>query len=154
MQQETCYDVLGVGFGPANLAVAVALEESGFEGRVLMCERRDSSRWHPDMMIPGSDIQNSPHRDLVTPVNPRSRYSFLNFLHEHGMLLEHLNLGIEFPLRAEYAKYITWVASFFDRWVSYDTAVTELACRNTSRGPLFKVTTTRGETLWARCVIL
>lgn len=154
MDQSSCYDILGVGFGPANLALAIALEEAGFEGRVLMCERRASSQWHPEMMMPGADIQNNPHRDLITPVNPRSRYSFLNFLHEHGMLLEHLNLGIEFPLRAEYASYVQWVASFFANWVAYDAAVVRIELHATAAGPLYKVIDQRGDCRWARSAVV
>lgn len=90
------YDVVGIGFGPANLALAIALEEAGFAGSCLFLERRPSPQWQPEMLLPRSDIQNHPCRDLVTPRNPRSRYTFMNFLFENGRLFEHLNLGIEF----------------------------------------------------------
>ncbi|MGD7411917.1 ornithine monooxygenase, partial [Salmonella sp. gx-f9] len=64
------YDVVGIGFGPANLALAIALEEAGFAGSCLFLERRPSPQWQPEMLLPRSDIQNHPCRDLVTPRNP------------------------------------------------------------------------------------
>ncbi|MDB5796585.1 MAG: ornithine monooxygenase [Paucimonas sp.] len=119
-------DLLGIGFGPANLALAVMLEEAGFAGSRLFLEARPRSRWQQDMLLPGADIQNHPLRDLVTPRNPRSRYSFINYLHEQGKLFEHLNLGLEFPLRKEYADYVDWVSSFFQDQVMHDTSVTDI----------------------------
>lgn len=111
--QTSVHDLIGVGFGPANIALAVALEEMMPQVRPLFLEARDSVVWQPEMLLSGADIQNNPVRDLVTPRNPRSRYTFLNFLFEQGRLLEYLNLGLEFPLRKEYNQYITWVASHF-----------------------------------------
>lgn len=29
------YDVIGIGFGPANIALAIAMEEAQFNGRCL-----------------------------------------------------------------------------------------------------------------------
>lgn len=112
-------DVLGIGFGPANLALAIALEELAPDLSVRFIERRDGPHWQPGMLLPGSDIQNHPLRDLVTPRNPRSRYSFTNFLFENQRLYEHLNLPLHYPLRLEYAHYVKWVAQFFAHQVDY-----------------------------------
>ena len=105
-----CHDVLGIGFGPANLALAIALEEEGYDLDVHFLESRPGPSWQSAMMLDGSDIQNHPVRDLVSLRNPRSRYSFINYLFENGRLLAHLNLPVEFPLRKEYAQYVSWVA--------------------------------------------
>jgi L-ornithine N5-monooxygenase len=148
------YDVVGVGFGPANIALAIALEESVFEGRVLFLERQPSALWLPNMVLPGSDIQNHPCRDLVTPRNPRSRYTFLNFLHEHGLLFEHLNLGIEFPLRREYGQYILWASSFFSDRVRYNCNVSRLARCEMQGQQLFEVETSTGEYIFARSLVV
>ncbi|MDQ1659909.1 MAG: L-ornithine N5-monooxygenase [Cryptosporangiaceae bacterium] len=107
------HDLAGIGFGPANISLAIALEELQPAIRPVFFEARAQVAWQSEMLLPGSDIQNNPVRDLVTPRNPRSRYSFLNFLHEQGRLLEYLNLGLEFPLRKEYSQYISWVAGHF-----------------------------------------
>lgn len=148
-------DIVGIGFGPANIAMAVALEERGFDGRVVFLERRRSAEWQPEMLLEGSDIQNHPCRDLITPCNPRSRYTFLNFLHERGMLFEHLNLGIQFPLRREYTHYVAWVASHFARWVRYGSTVTSLTLTHArDGGALFRIDTADGGCWLARSVIV
>src|SRR2546426_11866031 len=103
-----CPDVLGVGFGPANVALAVAFEEMGSPLRVRFVERQLEPRWQGGMLLDRSNVQNHPCRDLVTLRNPRSRYTFLNYLFEMGRLVEHLNLPVEFPLRKEYARYVNW----------------------------------------------
>jgi L-ornithine N5-oxygenase len=153
MNQMT-FDVIGIGFGPANIALAAALEERHARHSVAFLERMGEAGWQPAMLLNGSDIQNNPLRDLVTPRNPRSRYSFTNFLHEHGRLFEYLNLGIEFPLRKEYAQYVTWVAGHFDRWVHYGHEVIDIRIENKSGRDLYVVATSRGELFSARSIVV
>ena len=155
MNKETLiptYDVVGIGFGPANIALAIAFEEYRFSGSRLFLEQRTGPSWQPEMLLPGSDIQNHPCRDLVTPRNPRSRYTFMNFLVENGRLYEHLNLGLDFPLRYEYAQYVAWVAEFFAKDVRYGTTVKSLRL-DPHNASLFLVTTEAGETIRARSVV-
>lgn len=147
------YDVIGIGFGPANIALAIALEEFHFPGSYLFLERHASPCWQPEMLLPGSDIQNHPCRDLVTPRNPRSRYTFMNFLVENNRLYEHLNLGLEFPLRYEYAQYVSWVADFFAEHVRYSCTVAGLRVDPANEN-LFLVETVNGEVLRARSVVV
>ncbi|WP_137820268.1 lysine N(6)-hydroxylase/L-ornithine N(5)-oxygenase family protein [Pseudomonas sp. 2FG] len=146
------YDVIGIGFGPANIALAIALEELEFAGSRLFLERHSSTKWQPEMMLAGSDIQNHPSRDLVTPRNPRSRYTFTNFLFENDRLFEHLNLGLEFPLRSEFAEYVRWVAGFFAKDVAYNQAVTTIQVDPASN--LYCVTTQTGNQFFARSLVL
>ncbi len=147
--------VLGIGFGPANLALAIALEEEGHNLDVHFLEARPGPSWQSAMMLPGSDIQNHPVRDLVSLRNPRSRYSFINYLFENGRLLEHLNLPMEFPLRKEYAQYVSWVASHFNRLVDYGVHVTGIAVDRDAEGrPLYTVTTSAGATHQARALVI
>ena len=120
------YDVVGVGFGPANIALAVALKELAPGLSSIFIERNASSEWHANMLLSGSDIQNNPLRDLVTPRNPMSYFTFVNFLKEEGRLFEHLNLGVPFPLRVEYFQYIQWVAKYFDSQVVYNGEVVDI----------------------------
>lgn len=148
----TIYDVLGVGFGPANLALAIAMEESQFHGKVRFFDSKPGPSWQEQMLLPGSDIQNHPLRDLVTPRNPRSRYSFTNFLFENDRLYEHLNLGLEFPLRREYAEYVQWVAQFFANQVTYDARVASISY-NAER-ELFCLVLTSGEQFLSRSVVV
>lgn len=149
------HDVIGVGFGPANLALAIALKESISSLDVLFLETQDQSHWHPHAMFHGSDIQNHPLRDLVTPRNPRSQYTFINFLKEHGRLFEFLNLGITFPLRTEYAQYLLWVADHFAGAVRYNERVTSIQPVFASGGNHqgYHVVTNRGQ-YFGRGVVL
>ncbi|MDZ5603143.1 SidA/IucD/PvdA family monooxygenase [Pseudomonas sp. RP23018S] len=142
-------DVLGIGFGPANLALAIALEELAPDLSVRFLERRDGPHWQPGMLLPGSDIQNHPLRDLVTPRNPRSRYSFTNFLFENQRLYEHLNLPLHYPLRLEYAQYVKWVAQFFTHQVDYQREAVSLEAV-AERGGYYRVTTADGSVYHAR----
>jgi len=153
--QNAVHDLIGVGFGPANISLAVALEELHPEIRAMFFEARDTLAWQPEMLLPGSDIQNNPVRDLVTPRNPRSRYTFLNFLFEQGRLLEYLNLGIEFPLRKEYNQYITWVGSHFADQVRTSSPVTGVNFTELPDGTRgYRVTVGSGSTHLARAVVL
>lgn len=110
---ETVYDIVGIGFGPSNLALAIGLEESHSPLSFRFLDAKKQPDWQDEMLLSGSDIQNNPLRDLVTPRNPRSRYGFVNYLKETGRLFDYLNLPLTYPLRREYAEYIKWVASHF-----------------------------------------
>jgi L-ornithine N5-oxygenase len=120
------YDLVGVGFGPANISLAIALEEIGWPGSVLFLERNSTPDWQSEMLLDGTDIQHHPLRDLVTPRNPQSRYGFLSFLQSQHRLFEFLNLGLTYALRKDYAAYIRWVARQFDRWTTYSQSVTAI----------------------------
>ncbi|EOW6722807.1 SidA/IucD/PvdA family monooxygenase [Cronobacter dublinensis] len=151
---ETEYDIIGIGFGPANIALAIALEEFGFKGKCLFLERRDGPCWQPQMLLSGSDIQNHPARDLVTPRNPRSRYTFLNFLFEKNRLFEHLNLGLEFPLRREFAEYVTWVAQAFSHQVKYGQNVTRISLDKSATPQRYQIETADGAVWRARALVV
>jgi L-ornithine N5-oxygenase len=114
-RQNSVYDVIGIGFGPANLALGVALEEmadarDGQELRHLFLESKAKPIWHPGMLIEDSQIQISVLKDLATIRNPQSRFTFLNYLKVKGRLFEFLNLRDLFPSRIEFNDYLTWVA--------------------------------------------
>jgi L-ornithine N5-monooxygenase len=146
------YDLLGIGFGPANISLAIAMEELGFQGSALFLEAHAGPVWQPGMLLPGSDIQNHPLRDLVTPRNPTSFYSFTNFLHEHGRLFQYLNLGATFALRKDYAQYVAWAASKFKRFARYGTVVTAVDLGE--KPGLWVVRTSDGQTFSARAVVV
>jgi L-ornithine N5-oxygenase len=107
------------------------------------------------MLLGGADIQNNPLRDLVTPRNPRSRYTFINYLHENGRLFKHLNLPNHFPLRKEYARYIQWVAEQVPADVEYGREVTRICLAGTVEGHnLIKVSTADGRAYYARSIVV
>jgi len=144
------YDVVGIGFGPANIALAIAAQELCPDLRIHFIERRESTQWQPEMMLPGADIQNNPLRDLVTPRNPKSHYTFINFLKETDRLFDHLNLGLTFPLRIEYNQYVRWVAKHFSEHVSYGQNVTHVELKNDMG---YKVKTDCGQTYYAKSLV-
>lgn len=145
------YDVICVGFGPANIALAIALEELWPQARVKFLERSTGPCWQPTMLIDGADIQNNPVRDLVTPRNPRSRYTFINYLHEQGRLFKHLNLPSHYPLRKEYARYVQWVAEHVGADVDYGREVTRVELGPAAQ---VQVTTAGGEVYEARSIVV
>ncbi len=148
-------DVIGIGFGPANIALAIALEELESPLTIKFFEKNKTATWQNEMLLDNSDIQNHPLRDLVTPRNPRSRYSFTNFLFENNRLFEHLNLGLLFPLRVEYQQYVTWVASFFEKLVKYDTAIVNIeAIIKNSQLEGYQVTDDKGQQWQAKAIVM
>jgi len=157
--KSTCepVDILGIGFGPANIALAIALEENGSEKSIRFIERRLGPTWHPDMLLDGADIQNNPLRDFVTPRNPMSRYTFINYLHKEGRLFEYLNLGLHFPLRKDYARYIEWAARQFDDLVEYGEEVVSIDVRTAPKTPdgfLYEVAAKSGKSYLARSLVV
>jgi L-ornithine N5-oxygenase len=125
--RQDLYDVIGIGFGPANLALGVALEETvgpdGRERRRLFLESKPKAVWHPGMLIEDSLIQISVLKDLATIRNPQSRFTFLNYLKIKGRLFEFLNLRDLFPTRIEFNDYLTWVAGELKERVRYGKEV-------------------------------
>lgn len=108
---DTPFDLIGVGFGPSNLALAVALEETGSPLSARFLEARPGFAWHPGMMIPGADMQVSFLKDLVSQRNPQSAFSFVSCLHAKGRLGRFINRKTFFPSRVEFNDYLAWVAA-------------------------------------------
>lgn len=105
-------ELLAVGAGPANLALAVALEEIApqLARESLVIERDQEISWQPGLLLPEALSQVSFLKDLVTMRNPRSRFSFLNYLHAVGRLDQFVNMGSFVPYRTELAGYLKWTA--------------------------------------------
>jgi L-ornithine N5-monooxygenase len=106
-------EVLMIGAGPSNLALAVALEECGspeVAASAMILEQYEDVKWQRNLLLPWTRSQVSYVKDLVTLRNPRSRFSFLNFLHERGELDEFVNLATFNPFRWQLSTYQQWVA--------------------------------------------
>ncbi|PPD20424.1 MAG: hypothetical protein CTY24_09315 [Methylobacter sp.] len=148
-------DIIGIGFGPANISLAITIEEKAPEMDVLFLESNQDIVWHPDAQFAGTDIQNHPLRDLVTPRNPKSHYSFTNFLKETGRLFKHLNLPLTYPLRKEYAQYIKWVGGHFYNKVQYNKRVIniDIVCENNIHKG-YKVTTDDGRNYFSKAIVI
>ncbi len=156
ISNEKVYDVLGIGFGPANISVAIAMEsdEVGFAGTRLFLESKQGSIWQEHMLFEGSDIQNNPLRDMVTPRNPRSRFGFISFLHAKNRFMKFLNTGLHHPYRIEYAQYVAWVAEHFQKDVRYNTTVTDIQLLDDDGKPLYKLMDRDGNTYYGRTLVM
>ncbi|MGW1728815.1 lysine N(6)-hydroxylase/L-ornithine N(5)-oxygenase family protein [Streptomyces sp. NPDC002306] len=125
------YDVVGIGFGPSNLSLAISLEEH--HANVLtnpvtsaFFEKQPQFGWHRNMLLPSATMQISFLKDLVTFRNPVSRFSFISFLHAHGRLAQFVNRKDFFPTRQEFHQYLEWAESNMTNVVTYSSAVTAI----------------------------
>jgi L-ornithine N5-oxygenase len=122
------HGVIGIGFGPSNLALAVALQEAVPAGRLdaLFIERQPSFAWHPDMLLGSARMQVSFLKDLATLRNPASRFTFLNYLHGKRRLQDFINLKTFYPSRHEFNDYLKWAAEQFAERCAYGEEVIEV----------------------------
>lgn len=121
------HDVIGIGFGPSNVALAIALQEMHQAGcqpvDMHFIEQRPSFAWHPDMMLANTHMQVSFLKDLVSLRNPCSPHSFVNYLHQKGRLPHFINLKTFLPSRHEFNDYIRWAAAHFQNVCTYGERV-------------------------------
>ncbi|HET8970023.1 MAG TPA: SidA/IucD/PvdA family monooxygenase, partial [Candidatus Nanopelagicales bacterium] len=125
-------DLLGLGFGPANMALAVAVREANESRpagplRAAFFEAADRPRWHEGMLFPDASMQVAFGKDLATMRNPRSAYTFLQFLHERDRLSDFVNRGSMTPLRVEFVAYLRWAAERLADCVTYSSRVEAVA---------------------------
>jgi L-ornithine N5-monooxygenase len=123
-------DVLGIGFGPSNLALAIVLDERARAAqappiRAAFVERQGTFGWHRGMLIDGANLQVSFLKDLVTMRNPTSDFSFLCYLHDAGRLPAFINNKNMYPSRAEFHQYLSWAADRLAHMVTYGLEVIE-----------------------------
>jgi L-ornithine N5-monooxygenase len=106
-------ELLAIGAGPSALALGVAVEElarTELARDTLIIEQQDDVVWQRGMLMPWVQSQVSFLKDLVTLRNPRSAFSFINYLHSVGRLDQFINLGSFTPYRMEISGYLSWVA--------------------------------------------
>ncbi|MFE0152627.1 lysine N(6)-hydroxylase/L-ornithine N(5)-oxygenase family protein [Nonomuraea sp. NPDC059007] len=121
---NSVHDLVGIGFGPSNLALAIALNEPEGAGLdAIFLEKQESFGWHRGMLIDGATMQVSFLKDLVTMRNPASPHSFVGYLHDKGRLAEFINQKTMYPTRLEFHDYLEWVAGRFEHVARYGTEV-------------------------------
>lgn len=125
MHRDTVFDLIGIGFGPSNLALAVRLAEEAGVSDLAHCfiERQPQFGWHRGMLLDDCRMQISFLKDLVTMRDPKSRFTFINYLFERGRLADFVNLKNFYPTRVEFHDYLSWVAASFDERVNYGQTV-------------------------------
>lgn len=151
-------DILGVGFGPSNLALAIAIQEHNDSPAVtrpvtaVFVEAKPEFGWHTGMLIPRATMQISFLKDLVTQRNPQSGFTFLNYLTERGRLTEFINYKTFFPTRLEFHDYLVWAADRVGAAVRYGSRVT--AIRDVDGAFDVKITGTHAGQLRANNVVI
>lgn len=148
MSRPDIPEMLGVGFGPSNLALAVALSERGVRGRFVDAQQRFG--WHRDMLLPGTRMQIPFLKDLATLRNPRSAFTFVNYLNERGRLVAFIGRHDVFPSRHEFHDYLQWAAGQFAADVHYGRRVVGVAGSDAG----FTVQLDTGEIMSARTLVL
>jgi L-ornithine N5-oxygenase len=157
--QHQDVELLAIGAGPANLSLAVALEELAPEiaDRSVIIEKHENVVWQRGMLQPWSRSQVSFLKDLVTLRNPRSAFSFVNYLHSVGRLDQFINLGSFTPYRMEISGYLQWVAESLPRvQIQYGRACVSIRPRHGSDGEVtgWLVTTADGGTIGTRDLVI
>ena len=148
---DCVHDLVCIGFGPASLAVAVALHDAMEAGKlteppkILFLEKQDQFAWHAGMLLPGAKMQISFIKDLASLRDPRSNFTFLNYLHKNDRLVEFINLDTFLPARVEYEDYLRWCAGHFDDVVRYQNEVLSVSPVHET-GPLKTFTVTSRHT--------
>jgi len=146
--ENEVHDLICVGFGPASLAIAVALHDAvdgsdpsldipGLHGRtpkVAFLEQQPKFAWHAGMLLPGARMQITFMKDMATMRNPRSEFTFINYLFQKNRLVEFTNLNTFLPQRIEYEGYMRWCASWFDEVVQYSQEVVKVTPEKSPSG--------------------
>ncbi|KAI5124378.1 hypothetical protein M0805_008981 [Coniferiporia weirii] len=148
-QNIVTFDILGCGFGPANLGIAVALldkcasERGKHNHRTIFVEKHPEFQWHPGMLLPGAQMQISFLKDLATLRDPTSPFTFLSYLHSQNRLSAFINRGSTIPSRLEFADYLSWAAREVERRgvsVAYAEEVVAISKVNVYGKELIEVT--------------
>jgi lysine N6-hydroxylase/L-ornithine N5-oxygenase len=116
------HSLIGIGFGPSNIALAIALREGGMDklaNSALFIEKQAEFSWHKNMMMNNTHMQISFMKDLATLHNPKSNFTFINYLHQHNRLSDFINLQTFHPSRHEFNDYLSWAAAHFEQQTRY-----------------------------------
>jgi L-ornithine N5-oxygenase len=120
------YDLVCIGFGPAQLATAVANRESKTPSNVLFLEREPSFSWHSGKHVSRTRMESPFIYDLATVRNPRTAFSYVNYLLARNRLIEFANSDRLNPLRVEFEDYLKWCAEQFKGQVRFSSEVVQV----------------------------
>lgn len=141
-------DVVGVGIGPFNLALAALLTRAP-ELDAAFFDARPAFAWHPGLMLDEADVQVPFLADLVTLADPTSPFSFLSYLHTHDRLYRFYLQEQLHPGRREFESYCRWVAAQLPS-CRFGVRVEQVE----PDGDAWRVETDTAGTLHARAVVL
>ncbi|MBC3844189.1 SidA/IucD/PvdA family monooxygenase [Streptacidiphilus sp. 4-A2] len=144
------YDLVGVGIGPFNLSLAALAD--GVPGlRSLFLEAKPQFSWHPGLLLDGARMQVPFLADLVSLVDPSSRWSFLSYLRAHDRLFPFYFSERTHLTRREYEHYCRWVSGALPN-CRFDSPVPAVAWD--SRARVFRISLPDGGTVPARNLVL
>ncbi|HTZ43395.1 MAG TPA: SidA/IucD/PvdA family monooxygenase [Jatrophihabitans sp.] len=128
MEQPASAPLVGIGFGPAGIALSAAMTDDALHGvpgadpraaaESVFFERADDSAWQPGMVLPGTDIQHHFLRDFGTPRYPGSHFGFVRFLQDADRFYPFTLRG-GYVSRAEWSAYCQWAAQRTESQVAY-----------------------------------
>lgn len=128
---QDLFELIGVGFGGAGISLAVAIEDwveanNGVNPwKIKFLEKNCDSIWQENLLLPGTDTNHHHYRDLATPRNPRSQFTFACYLKEKGHLYQFAHLGGAVS-RFEWSDYVNWVAKKISHYVRYNEKVEDI----------------------------
>ncbi|MFD7507789.1 lysine N(6)-hydroxylase/L-ornithine N(5)-oxygenase family protein [Streptomyces sp. NPDC059853] len=105
--QRGHYHCVGIGAGPANLSLASLLHPVRSLSNLFL-DRKERFSWHDGQQIPGSSLQVSLFKDLVTLADPTNPFSFLAYLHDQGRIHHFINARFTSVAREEFREYLDW----------------------------------------------
>lgn len=117
------FDLLCIGFGASQLATAIANREARTPHKVLFLEQKLLFSWHSGPHLSRTRMENAFMYDLATLRNPRSSFTYVNYLLARGRLIEFANSDRLNPLREEFEDYLRWCADKFKDEVRYGSEV-------------------------------
>lgn len=152
-------DLLCAGFGPAGISLAAALadwreatgSDTGPKARFL--ERNAGPSWQPGLLVRGADINHNFLRDFATPRDPRSRFTFVNYLKQSGRLYHFGHLGGRVA-RTDWDAYVRWTAGQLADDVTYSQTVESVAPYPSVDDPSLLLVKTQNATYLTRAMVL
>lgn len=123
------FDLIGLGIGPFNLSLAALLEKTPMI-KNLFLEKKLKFTWHPELMFSDSVMQTSFLTDLVTPADPTSSYSFLNYLAHKNLFYHFINTERTFISRMEFEQYCQWVTEQLAYKLKFNSNVQKVTFSN------------------------
>ncbi len=116
------YNLIGVGIGPFHLSLAALLKKAS-DQNFLFLDQKKAFHWHSELMFADADMQTSYLKDLVTPVDPKSPYTFLNYLVEHGLFYAFMNTERRTVTRHEFEHYCQWVSEQLAESLQFESII-------------------------------
>ncbi|KEF57039.1 uncharacterized protein A1O9_07229 [Exophiala aquamarina CBS 119918] len=117
------YNMVCIGFGASALSLAIALKERHALGGTIFLEQQPQLSWKPCHSLISARMKTSFLNDLVTSENPRSKFTFISYLHSTNQLVVYTNSGRITPSRAKFADYLRWCTKQFAQDISFGKRV-------------------------------